>query len=570
MASLSKSKTLFFPTSPRTPTKIINEIRLLIDNFSGKKWDKESQKEFAILLSKSDFFEGKIKGNYDFAARDRINRAPKSLGFVNLKKIEITPIGKRLLSEKRLNETFTRQFIKFQLPSPYHIDHEGRYNVKPYLELLRMSHELEGLTKHEIAIFGLQLINIKDYDKIKKKIIEFRDEKSKKKYTKKREFIFDTYKREIEIIYSDEISKENFKIRENKDSNIKKFISTKKSNLLDYSDAAIRYLKATGLVSFNVKKLKLEILEDKKEDVKYLLENTTREPQKFSNELAYQEYLFDDSNVSLYVDNRKLIIKKIEKLVNYLQEESIMKDEKPDLNKLNLEELKDLLEKLEFLKTNSIIKSQKISLQSYEDYEDIMKTYDGILEGDMADPSLILEWNTWRAMAMLNDGDIIGNFKIDTDGSPLFTAPSKVPDAEGHYRDFSITIEVTLSRGQKQYDMEGEPVARHLGNFKRKHNKETYCLFVAPNISEGTLSHFYALHNMNISYYGGKSHIIPMNIEMFKTMLNHAKNIKGVNSDQIRNYFKFLAEQTKELEDENIWFEKIRETTKDWTNLPTP
>lgn len=52
MANLSKSKTLFFPTSPRTPTKIINEIQLLIDNLSGEKWNKDSQKEFASLLAK--------------------------------------------------------------------------------------------------------------------------------------------------------------------------------------------------------------------------------------------------------------------------------------------------------------------------------------------------------------------------------------------------------------------------------------------------------------------------------------------------------------------------------------
>jgi len=67
MASLSKSRTLFFPTSPRTPHKTINEIRLLIDNFNGKEWNNDNQKKFALLLSKQDFFEGNIKNNLDFA-----------------------------------------------------------------------------------------------------------------------------------------------------------------------------------------------------------------------------------------------------------------------------------------------------------------------------------------------------------------------------------------------------------------------------------------------------------------------------------------------------------------------
>ena len=51
MADISKSKTLFFPTSPRTPHKIINEIQLLIDEFKGKKWNKETQKKFASFFS---------------------------------------------------------------------------------------------------------------------------------------------------------------------------------------------------------------------------------------------------------------------------------------------------------------------------------------------------------------------------------------------------------------------------------------------------------------------------------------------------------------------------------------
>ena len=61
MASITNSKTLFFTTSPRTPYKIIDEIKLLVENFTGKPWNVDTQKEFATLLSKSDFFEGHIK-----------------------------------------------------------------------------------------------------------------------------------------------------------------------------------------------------------------------------------------------------------------------------------------------------------------------------------------------------------------------------------------------------------------------------------------------------------------------------------------------------------------------------
>lgn len=72
---------LFFTTSPRTPFKMIPEIELLGNNFSGQKWNKQTQVGFIELLSQEGFFNGKgSKNNLDFSARDRINRAPKALG----------------------------------------------------------------------------------------------------------------------------------------------------------------------------------------------------------------------------------------------------------------------------------------------------------------------------------------------------------------------------------------------------------------------------------------------------------------------------------------------------------
>ena len=73
----------------------------------------------------------------DFSARDRITRAPKALGFVDLKPvIRITEPGKRLIYGKRTEEVLLRQLLKFQLPSPYHKEPEqfnGVFGVKPYL-----------------------------------------------------------------------------------------------------------------------------------------------------------------------------------------------------------------------------------------------------------------------------------------------------------------------------------------------------------------------------------------------------------------------------------------------------
>lgn len=109
MANLSKTRTVFAFTSPRTIEKIIPEIQVLVDSFEGQEWNNNTQTEFFHKLYKSGFYEGdKMPDNITLAARDRITRAPKALGFVDLKpKIKLTEVGAQLLSEKRIYETMT-------------------------------------------------------------------------------------------------------------------------------------------------------------------------------------------------------------------------------------------------------------------------------------------------------------------------------------------------------------------------------------------------------------------------------------------------------------------------------
>ena len=55
------SRTLFLTTSPRTPAKMIPEIKLLNEHFEGEKWKKETQIAFMEILREENFFIGKGK-----------------------------------------------------------------------------------------------------------------------------------------------------------------------------------------------------------------------------------------------------------------------------------------------------------------------------------------------------------------------------------------------------------------------------------------------------------------------------------------------------------------------------
>lgn len=96
-----------------------------------------------------------------------------------------------------------------------------------------------------------------------------------------------------------------------------------------------------------------------------------------------------------------------------------------------------------------------------------MSTFDDIEQKNVLDIPLILEWNTWRAMTMLDGGTITANLKFDDNGNPMSTALGNMADILCDYDNYGLTVEVTTSKGQKQYEMESEPVSRHLAKYKK-------------------------------------------------------------------------------------------------------
>lgn len=268
-----QGKTLFFITSPRTPMKMRPEIDLLVNEFTGKVWNTSTQETFMKKLAQDENFEG-VGSPKDlaFSARDRINRGPKALGFVDLKPtVSITDAGKLFLDDEIAEEALLRQMLKFQLPSPFHTEPEHAecsFSVKPYLEIFRLIYTLETVTFDEIMIFGMQLTNYSKFDEVVSKIKQFREEK--KKHAGNYKTFMGKYRdSEIEYIYDYEIKNGQTKTRESKDTSIEKFIKTKASNMRDYTDACFRYLRATGLVAISQRNKSLSIIPEKIDEVKF-------------------------------------------------------------------------------------------------------------------------------------------------------------------------------------------------------------------------------------------------------------------------------------------------------------
>lgn len=557
MAKSIDSKVLFITTSPRTPEKMIPEIDLLSKNFEGKKWNTETQIAFMELLRNENFFNGSGNNDPAFSARDRINRAPKALGFILLEPtIKLTESGKTLISAKRKEEVFLRQLLKFQIPSPYHTPSEkaADFYVKPYLEILRLIYTLGTLKFDELMIFGLQLTDYREFDNIVKKIEKFRidREKTSKKY---REFKYYAQMNELQEIYSSELAKGETSTRESNIATAKKFLQTKASNMHDYADACIRYLRATGLVSISHIGRSLSILTEKKKDVEFILNNISREPVFIDDKAKYLDYLGNFELPKLLTDNKDSLLQKI-------------KEENPTeqiQESVTIHELKEKLDDLIITKREKLIQSQIAEIKDYKKYDDIQTTFTQIEENDIYDPSLILEWNVWRGMTMLDGGNIKANLKFDDFGNPMSTAQGNMADIVCDYETFGLTVEVTMASGQKQYEMEGEPVSRHLAKFKKETGKEAYCLFVAPTINEACIAHFYGLHNLNISYYGGKSVIVPLPLNVFKKMLEDSFKASYIpNPEQVKSFFEYSRTVASISHSEQEWYNKVVEKALNW------
>lgn len=558
MSKKLTGKTLFFTTSPRSPMKMIPEIALLTEHFTGKIWNKNNQISFIELLAKDSNFEGEgFNGDLAFSARDRINRAPQALGFINLKPtIQLTHAGDLFIQSKRKEEIFLRQLLKFQLPSPYHIQNDkNTFCVKPYLEILRLIRKLEFITFDEMCIFAMQLIDYHKFDKIVDKIISFRIEKEHNSGRYKA-FYRDTVNNELSNIYSEEIENNRLNTRESAENSLQKFISTKKSNLRDYTDACFRYLRATGLVAISYKGRSISIMPDKIADIDYILNNVDRNPVFVNDLLSYKNYLFNPNVPLLYTDNK-------EHLIDYILRYS--ENTRAQIESYSIEQLKDLRDEIIDKNKTSIVETQIKQLKSYSLYNEVIDTYNEIIADELYDVPLMLEWNTWRAMAMLNGGKITGNFKIDDAGQPLSTASGNIADIICDYGNFGLTVEVTMQNGQRQYETEGEPVARHLAKYKKLSNKNAYCLFIAPQINEACVAHFYTLAKTNISYYGGKSLIIPLPLEVFMKMVENSYSANFIPTPQhIKELFDFAQQMAEESDDEKQWFNSVQDKAQNW------
>ncbi|MBI3887857.1 AlwI family type II restriction endonuclease, partial [Candidatus Microgenomates bacterium] len=272
------------------------------------------------------------------------------------KPVLITNAGHALLNNPDIeDEVFLRQLLKYQKPSALPKQNGASFenvSVLPFLVSLRVTYEMQGLSKEEISIFLNTTVRMEDVDRILKEIKEYRLQKSKiEGRVKKKEFYVKTQLAWLEEIFADEIKERTALIKElvngckkgltfisstqgqrlladitkgGKGSNtikakraqlvitgvikagknaaeVKKvflayYLPLKIATLRDYADLTARYLRKSGL--FSVSRDKLITITEKEDLIKSLL------AQKWDlvADDKYLDYLWSDSLPALPSD----------------------------------------------------------------------------------------------------------------------------------------------------------------------------------------------------------------------------------------------------------------------------
>lgn len=574
-----------FPTSPRSPYKIQGELRLLKE-FDGKPWNKWAQLRFAEMLSSYEGFEGSAsKSESTFSARDRL-RGPRILGLICTPKrgtrngiLEFTDVGNLFLhlTDAQQELILQRQIAKVQFRSHLHrINGYKEMRIRPMMLMVKLLLELERMTKEEVALFALTTTNYQQVPDVIKTIKRFRrDLEARTPAMERKRFKEEFRKQYICEIYRDDIEEGRTKLREGGTD----FVKTKIATLRDYADSTIRYLTATGIFTILPHGQNLALTRAKLKDARFLLE-------RYGMDIAVDIDGDYYSYVKGYLGNPSLPVLRIDSTAAQYSdiEDKVVAIEKEDAQfaktiELDFASATSSSEKLNILAradsklTEIQVRNQALVIKNDQksSFIDILNLYEAINDrrAEILDRPLMYEWNAWRAMVLVNDAlNVQGNYHADVDGNPVSTASGNMPDILCEYDEFWLAIEVTLQRGMRQFETEGESITRHVGNLQRalaesNDKRPIFGMFIAEKIHDEVVDYLFTYAHRFSQTYKGKIRILPLERKYFQkfiaSALRHPKFSNQILLSFFNDVFYRYATETGELD----WIQKVNNAVSD-------
>lgn len=594
---VAKTRTWFMPTSPRSPSKIRNELALLsrFDNLNW--WERDAdgnlvhQLEYARLLEESEFYEGSISARYpEFAARDRL-RAPQMLGFAYVDRqgiLRITPAGWQLISEQRIETLFLKQMLKLQFPSWQHGGNpktRHRYAVEqmevfPFVETLRIIQAVGGVTKEELAIFVLPVLSGRGSPKAIDKIREFQKEKGMVEAGRKRsEYVDAIHRQTYYEVHREDIESGNIDTREISTFTIEDFVRKKMRNSRDYADSCFRYFQYTGMFSRTAEHL--VISPTRQTHIRRILEEMTFPIIPYDNASDFYLHFGNPALPLLPWENVPDLKTEVASMRSNI--ESATRELRARIPSISLPTIKpepapsvdNLMQyyhglRLQLRATNEQLFS--VDLATPDGLQQIIDMYQRVVKKDIVERPLFMEWNTWRALLALDYfRRLKPNFEMDDDLMPISVAGGRKPDMEVYYYDdYIILVEVTLSYGERQYYTEAEPVTRHVAQFQAKEmeqgGQKVFGLFIAPRIHLNTTKHFHLHLRHDLTPEAGRITLIPLPLAEFVGLVSFCVSNNAFTAKSFRELLERIHDYGAALADDQAhqWSGKIKIALSEW------
>lgn len=581
---MPKSRAWPAPTSPRSPEVLIEDLKLQAQ-LDGWDWGKDIQREFIRLWAEARGIDPESFNDAGFSARDRMTRAPRLLGLTHKPdrgkegKFVFTPAGRALLDAPDPRLVFQRQWAKVQYGSPLH--KSGGFEdmcIRPLTAMIWLMKRLGRLTMDEIAVFVITTLDYRDLEATAKRIEDYRVQLHATAPGRARaEFREERLLDEVQHVYIDDIEQGDLSLREgdrssNKD--LRKFVKTKRGNLRDYADATMRYMAATGIFVRDIRSQAITFSVEGEADGLFLLETVGLKPYAL-DAFSYDEYVLgylglDDSPAIRRDDPDEQaadLASLTEKLApvdapaaSALQAEFRQADANERLNVLRQAEL-TLSERMEYEEALQLLHDRGMAAA------EIRARYEVIADrrSDQVARPLAYEWNTWRALVVINDAlSVRGNFSRDIDGRPRTTAAGGCADILVEFKDFWLLVEVTLASGARQYETEGEPIMRHLGRVQAERkaagdDRPVFALFIAETLNHAVIPFMRTQAIMgDVKMYGGPVRIVPMQRSYFVDMMDRIIVDESYASERLLEFLETVTDREFILgTSEEDWIDRV-------------
>jgi len=502
-------------TTVRNPDRLRDGLQILKDHFDGQKWNTVQQEKFFDLLREHGVYEMETENYNRMTSTRKQEHARKWISVLNQlgfcfayesseKSVIITKAGEALINNPEIeDEVFLRQLLKYQKPCVLPKQNGASFedvSVLPFIVSLKITHELQGISKEEISIFLNTTVRMNEIDKVIRQIKDYRLQRGKiEGRVKRKEYYFKTQFVRLEDVFASEIKErlalikkliagfkknsafvsseqgKNFLAditKSGKGSNTIKakkaqrdiaeaiksgkgaleakqifldyYLPLKIATLKDYADLTVRYLRKSGL--FSVSRDKLVTITEKDDLIKLLLARKW----VLVGDKDYLEYLWRDSLPVLPSD-------KADYLKQYI--ETIKIKEKTLFNKVGARESLELVgekvipgkDVLQLKQQAKIVETNLMHLKEIDFYysqreekqvDDIINFYDLILNkqilGGEAYYPAYLEWNTWRVFLAI---DTLANKPYEARNFKLDEELQPINHAPGNRADMVFEYE---------------------------------------------------------------------------------------------------------------------------------